>query len=96
MKIKEYLEWLRNQKCVFGCNSGVSQPHHTGSHGTAKRNHDEDCCSLCFHCHRGFHDGQMYSKAGLQRKADEQFANWLATLDEKKRNNILLRLRTSK
>jgi len=89
MKLPEYQDYLRSQPCVC-CGLRQCNPHHTGSHGTAKRLHDEDSCSLCFSCHRLYHDGlaTWTSKAGLQRKAEEQFAQWKKTLDPKKRKKI--------
>jgi hypothetical protein len=96
MKLPEYEAHLRLQPCV-ACGCKPTNPHHCGSHGTAKRNHDEDACSMCFECHRYFHDHlTISSREGLLRKAKEQFNAWLATLPEKKRNKIESKLKEEK
>ena len=50
-----YKAWLRTQRCVFCGAPAPSEQNHVGSHGTAKRNHDEDSCSNCHICHQRWH-----------------------------------------
>lgn len=95
MKIPLYQQFLRESKCRL-CSFTGCDPHHI-RHGTARRNHDQDCISLCRLCHQAIHDGQItVCDDALKRLAKEQFNAWLLTLQKDKREKIECKLKEDK
>jgi len=59
-----YLRWLRLQSCrVCGRQGPNTAHHHTARRPLGRRAHDHDAMTLCFVCHRDFHDARGHFRA---------------------------------
>ena len=88
MIIPAYKKFVQGQPCVWCKRPAPSEQSHVGSHGSAKRGHDEDSCSNCHYCHKRWHgipvvvNGYRYKpfteeqKERIRELAKAQYKRW--------------------